>query len=125
MMFGNPERERQAIERTYVDVGALLRTMDVRPEGSNITRKETVILEEGIKCALSYTGSNASNQRDHAHLVDWDAVLFIAPEVRVYPGDFFQINRLSGRETYTFQVVGKPNIYATHQEIKVVEKSLA
>lgn len=84
MMFGNPDRERQAIERTYVDVGTLLRTVDVKPEGSNITRKETVILEEGIKCALSYTGSNASNQRDHAHVIDWDAVVFWSPDLETY-----------------------------------------
>lgn len=123
--FGNPTTEKRALQSLYEDTCTISRTVDVKPDGSNITRKEEQEVYTGILCGLSFSGSNSSAQREHAHLIDWDAKLFVDPELQIYPGDKVTVSRLSGRETYRYQVIGKPAIYATHQEVKVVEEDLS
>ncbi len=120
-MFGNPAAERAAIEHTYEDTATISRPRPVTE--NNITRMEPAPLYEGIPCALSYTGGDGSGQTRAQNNIDWDAVLFAAPELDVQPGDGVEVRRF-GR-LLRFAVAGRPAVYATHQEIKVKDGDLA
>lgn len=88
------------------------------------------MIYDGIICALSYTGSDNSRQTDAQNNVDYDAVIFASPDLLVLPGDTIVVKRFgrddpsSGRNL-TFEVIGRPSVYATHQEIKVKDGDLA
>lgn len=55
---------------------------------------------------------------------------FAAPDLLVLPGDSISLKRFgredpNSRRLLAFQVVGRPAVYATHQEIKVKDGDLA
>ena len=127
-MFGNPAAERTAIEQTYEDTAAISRTEPVTGENS-ITRAVPAVVYERVICALSYSGSDSSQQTKAQNEIEYDAVVFAAPELTVLPGDKIALRRfgrtdLNGR-MLNFVVVGRPALYATHQEICVKEVALA
>ena len=81
-------------------------------------------------CMLSYSGSDKSQQTDAQNEIDYDAVLFAAPDLLVLPGDSVSLKRFgrmdpTSQRVLTFQVVGRPAVYATHQEIRVKDGDLA
>ena len=120
-MFGNPAAERAAIEMTYEDTATISRTEPVT--GANhITKAVPVVKYSEIICALSYSGSDKSQQTD--------AVLFASPDLLVLPGDRVSLKRFgrmdpTSQRLLTFEVVGRPDVYATHQEIRVKDGDLA
>lgn len=127
-MFGNPAAERAAIESTYEDTMTLTRADKVVGKNHIAKKTDQVILSDCI-CALSYSGGNGSVQTKAQQDVDHDAVIFAAPDLDVRPGDGITLTRFgrtdpSGRKL-TFKVIGRPNLYATHQEIKVKDGGLA
>lgn len=128
-MFGNPAAERAAIEMTYEDTASVSRTEPVTG-ANNITKTAPVVKYSEIICALSYTGSDKSNQTKAQNEVEYDAVIFAAPDLLVLPGDSVTLKRFGRDDTasqllLTFEVVGRPAVYATHQEIKVKDGDLA
>lgn len=128
-MFGNPAAERAAIEMTYEDTASVSRTEPVTG-ANNITKAVPVVKYSEIICALSYTGSDKSNQTKAQNEVEYDAVIFAAPDLLVLPGDSVTLKRFGRDDTasqllLTFEVVGRPAVYATHQEIKVKDGDLA
>lgn len=68
----------------------------------------------GIRCALSRK-SDSSRQTAAQQDVEYDCVLFAAPELDVKPGDGVTVSRFGVEEQ--FEAVGRPARYATHQEI--------
>lgn len=128
-MFGNPAAERAAIEMTYEDTASVSRT-DPKTGTNNITKAVPKVIYNEIICALSYTGGDKSEQEKAQNEVDYDAVIFAAPELLVLPGDTVTLKRF-GRDTpssqriLTFTVAGRPDVFATHQEIKVKDGDLA
>ena len=128
-MFGNPAAERAAIEMTYEDTASVSRTEPVTG-ANNITKPAPVVKYSEIICALSYTGSDKSNQTKAQNEVEYDAVIFAAPDLLVLSGDSVTLKRFGRDDTasqllLTFEVVGRPAVYATHQEIKVKDGDLA
>lgn len=128
-MFGNPAAERAAIEMTYEDTASVSRTEPVTG-ANNITNPVPVVKYNEIICALSHTGSDKSEQTKAQNEVDYDAVIFAAPDLLVLPGDSVTLKRFgrddpSSQLLLTFEVVGRPAVYATHQEIKVKDGDLA
>lgn len=128
-MFGNPAAERAAIEMTYEDTASVSRTEPVTG-ANNITKTAPVVKYNEIICALSYSGSDKSNQTKAQNEVEYDAVIFAAPDLLVLPGDSVALKRFgrddpSSQLLLTFEVVGRPAVYATHQEIKVKDGDLA
>ena len=123
MAFGNASAERAAIELTYEDTATVSRTTSQKGK-NNISVSSPSVIYDGIICALSYTGSDNSRQTDAQNNVDYDAVIFASPDLLVLPGDTIVVKRFgrddpsSGRNL-TFEVIGRPSVYATHQEIKV------
>lgn len=129
MAFGNASAERAAIERTYEDTAIVYRTTPQRGSDAFSTSDPSVVYP-GITCALSYTGSDSSRQTDAQNGVDYSAVLFAGPDISVLPGDKIVVTRF-GRDDPSsaiqlhFEAVGRPAIYATHQEITVKDGDLA
>ena len=128
-MVGNATAERAAIEMTYEDTASVSRTEPVTG-ANNITKTALVVKYSEIICALSYTGSDKSNQTKAQNEVEYDAVIFAAPDLLVLPGDSVTLKRFgrddpSSQLRLTFEVVGRPAMYATHQEIKVKDGDLA
>lgn len=128
-MFGNPGAERAAIEMTYEDTATISRVTDVT--GANkITKSTPAVIYSEIICALSYSGSDKSEQTKAQNEVDYDAVIFAAPDLLVLPGDTVSLKRFgrddpSSQRVLAFQVVGRPAVYQTHQEIRVKDGDLA
>lgn len=128
-MFGNHAAERAAIEMTYEDTATISRTEPVT--GANhITKAVPVVKYSEIICALSYSGSDKSQQTDAQNEVDYDAVLFASPDLLILPGDRVSLKRFgrmdpTSQRLLTFEVVGRPAVYATHQEIRVKDGDLA
>lgn len=116
MPYGNVAAERAAIEMTYDSVCSMTRQTLV--QDGNLSRRTETEIAAGVPCALSYTGGDSSSQQD-GHLIDWDAVVFIAPEQDIRPGDHITVKGI------TFEVIGRPVAYATHQQVRVKEAGLA
>lgn len=90
-MFGNPAAERAAIEMTYEDTATISRT-EPATGANHITRAVPAVKYSEIICALSYSGSDKSQQTDAQNEVDYDAVIFAAPDLLVLPGDSISRN---------------------------------
>ena len=129
MAFGNASAERAAIKLTYEDTATVSRTTSQRGK-NNISASFPSVIYDGIICALSYTGSDNSRQTDAQNNVDYDAVIFAGPDLSILPGDKIVLKRFgrddpSSQKDLNFAVVGRPAVYATHQEIKVKDGDLA
>ena len=128
-MFGNPAAERAAIEMTYEDTATISRT-ETTTGSNNITKTVPVVKYSEIICALSYSGTNSSMQTNAQQNIDHDAVVFAGPDLKVLPGDTIVVKRFgrddpSSTQEVTFEVIGRPSMYATHQEIKVKDGDLS
>lgn len=129
MAFGNASAERAAIEMTYEDTATVSRTTLQRGK-NGLSQSVPSVLYNAITCALSYTGSDSSGQTDAQNNVDYDAVIFAGPDLSILPGDKIVLKRFgrddpSSQKDLNFAVVGRPAVYATHQEIKVKDGDLA
>lgn len=129
MSFGNAAAERAAIESTYEDTATVTRTAPQR--GANgLSASVPAVVYSGIICALSYSGTNSSMQTNAQQNIDHDAVVFASPDLKILPGDTIVVKRFgrddpSGDQELTFEVIGRPSVYATHQEIKVKDGDLS
>lgn len=117
--FGNIKAEQRAIETTYTDFAEVLRT-ERETDRSGITHDKTVTVLSSVRCALS-RGQNTSMQ-GNAQFVNHDAVLFVPPGTDIRAGDTVDVMRHSVLRR--FLVIGNPNDYATHREVKLEERTL-
>ena len=128
-MFENPSAERMAIEMTYEDTATIYRTVP-QTGVDGLTQAVLAEVYQGIVCGLSRTGGESSGQTKAQNNVDYDAVIFAAPELQVLPGDRVSLHRFGrdnpdSRHILHFAVVGCPAVYATHQEVRVKDGDLA
>ena len=129
MYFGNPTAERAAIEATYEDTATISRVEPVTGD-DKITKRIPVPVYTDVICALSYTGGDKSQQTKAKNNIEYDAVVFVAPELVILPGDSISLRRFGHDNpkspiALNFHVVGRPPVYATHQEVKVKDGDLA
>lgn len=120
MSIGNPAAERAAIESTYEDTATILRAI-CETVGA-VDRPVLRPVYELVPCALSRT-SDKSKQTNAQQDIECDSVLFVAPGMDIQPGDRAEVTRFGGE--YSFEVVGRPAVYATHQEVFLKERTLA
>jgi hypothetical protein len=136
--FGNSIAERKALELTYEDTADIFRPRPVMPEltvsvfddvaDNEISVFCNVLMHKDIVCGFSYVSDN-SRQTGSRQNIDITAQLFAAPKLRVLPGDKINVRRF-GRDNpetamiLTFEVVGQPEVYATHQQINLKEVSI-
>lgn len=127
-MFGNPAAERAAIEMTYEDTATVSRT--TLQKINNISKHVPEDIYTDSICALVYSGSDKSQQMQAQNKIDYDAIIFFPLSLSILPGDKIALKRF-GRDNpdstiiYNFEVVGRPNVYATHQEVRVKDGDLA
>ena len=122
MGFGNPAAERAALEQTYEDRTDVLRPG--RDREGNLTRTVYELVYGALPCALSRAGVQSRLSRERSgqnraeNRLDYDAVLFLAPEPELRPGDRVRVQRADG------ELVGRAVRYPTHQEAAAREKRL-
>lgn len=116
ILFGNPKAERKAIESTYTDVCDIVR--NVEKEIDFINRHIDEVIYKNIPCALSMN-KNTINSTDTAAFFNYSAVIFISPEIDIRPSDKIIVTRYGRTIEYTN--AGRPVVYATHQEVSVIE----
>ena len=113
MSFGNVRAERKAIEMTYEDKCDIIR--NVEKKAGFITRAEEQTVYSAVPCALS-TGNSTTRQTETVNNIEYEAKVFMAPEVEVKAGDKILINRLGVKEL-RLESIGEPAVYKTHQEV--------
>ena len=119
--FGQPDVERKMIESTYEDICKISRYQDETVDF--ITKSVPVVVAENVICALSQSGLNPTTQTDSANNINYNIKLFLAPEIKINPGDQIEVLRF-GKE-YLFESSGEPMVYATHQEVILVDRRRA
>ena len=85
---------------------------------------------ENKGCSLARNEAWVKATSRYTVLIDNDAVVFASPDLKVLPGDTIVVKRFglddpSSTQEVTFEVIGRPSIYATHQEIKVKDGDLS
>ena len=116
MGFGNPAAERAALEQTYEDRTDVLRPG--RDREGNLTRTVYELVYGALPCALSRAGVQSRLSRERSgqnraeSRLDYDAVLFLAPEPELRPGDRVRVQRADG-ETLELELVGRAVRYPT------------
>ena len=118
-MFGAAAAERAAIETLYDAVCTISRSTAVSE--NNIARVYEKVVAENVPCGLS-DGSDSSAQAE-ANFIAREKRLFVAPEVDIRAGDTVSVTAY-GR-TESFEVVGIPAVYATHQQVRLIGKGVA
>ena len=117
--FGNIPAERAALESIYEGLCTVTEMVDVKDPGTAKTRQQRVPVITDEPCALSQTSLPASTQTVTADQVNYDAKLFISPDVFIKPGS--RITVVQNGMVFQGEQAGKPFRYATHQEIKLRE----
>lgn len=115
-MFGNVKAERVAIEMTYTDTCDIIR--NVEKEIDYVNRHIDEAVYKNIPCAL-VMGKSPTESTDTAAFFNYTAVVFMPPEIEVIAGDRIVVRRYGRMTEYTN--AGRPAVYATHQEVAVVE----
>ncbi|WP_339246888.1 ABC transporter ATP-binding protein [Paenibacillus sp. FSL R10-2796] len=117
--FGNIPAERLAIESTYEGLCTVSEMKDVKDPLSGKTRQQPIIILANEPCALSQSSLPAATQTVTADQINYDAKLFISPDITIKPGSRITVQQ-NGME-FKGEQTGKAFRYATHQEIKLKE----
>lgn len=119
MGFGYVELERAAIESTYEGLCTVFEMQNIKDPVSGKTRQQPVMVLSAEPCALSQSSLPAATQTVTADQINYDAKLFISPDVTIKPGSRITVQQ-NGME-FKGEQTGKAFRYATHQEIKLKE----
>ncbi|WP_340034034.1 ABC transporter ATP-binding protein [Paenibacillus sp. FSL H3-0302] len=117
--FGNIPAERAAVESTYEGLCTVSEMKDVKDPVAGKTRQQTIIVLANEPCGLSQSSLPAATQTVTADQVNYDAKLFISPDVTIKPGSRITVQQ-NGME-FKGEQAGKAFRYVTHQEIKLKE----
>lgn len=117
--FGNIPAERAAIESTYEGLCTVSEMKDVKDPVSGKTRQQPVVVFADEPCGLSQSTLPSATQTVTSDRVEYDAKLFISPDVTIKPGSRITVQQ-NGME-FKGEQTGKAFRYATHQEIKLKE----
>ena len=110
---------RKAIASTYSDSCSITgkqKTIDAH----GATRFTDTVLYQDEPCRLSFSSNEAGSQSVTTAETPQTITLFLDPEVNVPPGSMISVCR--GHLRYgDFEQSGMPAVYATHQEIRLVQ----
>ncbi|WP_028559022.1 DUF6093 family protein [Paenibacillus pinihumi] len=121
----NYRRHRRAIEKMYEDKATISRHKPGKNPDTRVTEQKLQAVYEDQPCKLSQTGLARNGQTEAQNDLQYDAKLFIAPELEVMQGDVVAVTRgATGRvEMYT---AGQPfPPYSSHQELLMTRKGWA
>jgi hypothetical protein len=118
-------RYRTAIERMYEDKATISRHVAVKDPVTKETKQELQQIYEEQPCKLSQTGLAKNGQTEDANNLQYDAKLFIAPELEIKQGDVVDVVRRATGQAATY-TAGQPfPPYGSHQEIMLTAKGWA
>ena len=117
-MFGNVKDERAAVEMTYTDNCDIVR--DTEKEIDCITIHVDEAVYKDVSCAL-VMGKSPVESTDTAAFFNYAAKVFMPPEIEIMAGDKIIVTRYGRTIEYTN--AGRAAVYATHQEIAVIDNS--
>ena len=106
---------RKAVEATYDGVCRIYRMKPVKNPVTKVTRREEVLVQEGIACHLSYSSTAPAAGSDTVTAVAQTIKLFMAPESTIPPGCRIEVTQQGRTESYAQS--GKAAVYPSHQEI--------
>jgi ribonucleotide monophosphatase NagD (HAD superfamily) len=121
----NYNKYRVVIEQMYEDTVTISRYADVKDPVTRETKHDSQPIYVNQSCKLSQTSLPRNGQTEDANNIQYNAKLFIAPELEIKQGDLIAVTRkATGRvEKY---VAGKPfPPYSSHQEIDLTAKEWA
>lgn len=121
----NYGKHRRQIERLYEDKATISRYNNVKDPVTKETKQVLELVYEDQPCKLSQSGLPRNGQTEAQNDLQYDAKLFIAPELEIQQGDRIAVTRAAtGRvETYS---AGQPfPPYGSHQEINLTAKDWA
>ncbi|AVV56411.1 ABC transporter ATP-binding protein [Paenibacillus glucanolyticus] len=117
----NIRRARKIIEKTYTDRAIIQRYEDYE-EGSE-TKQRLITKYQDEPCRISQTGLARNGQTEAENQIDYDAKLFISPDIEILQGDELEVTRKGRKYKFT---AGEPfPPYSTHQEINLTRKDRA
>lgn len=118
-------KHRMAIEQMYEDLATISRYTKKK---DLVSKEEKQVLEPVYKdqsCKLSKSGLPKNGQTEDANIIQYDTILFIAPDLEIKQGDVIAVTRKAmGRvESYT---AGEPfPPYQSHQEVSLTRADWA
>lgn len=117
--FGNIPAERAALESTYEGLATVTEQRDVKDPVTGKTRQQPIVVLTDEPCALSQSSLPAATQTVTADQINYDAKLFISPDVTILPGSRITVEQ--NGMIFRGEQAGQPFRYATHLEIKLRE----
>lgn len=106
---------KKAIESLYDGICNVYEYQDVTDNTTKRTKKEEVLVQEDIKCRLSYSSNVKATKNDAYKTITQDIKVFMQSNIPVKNGSKIVITQYDHTESYVSS--GQPNFYPTHQQI--------
>ena len=106
---------RGIVETTYDGTCRIYGMQSGKDPETKVTRQEEVLVQEGISCHLSYSGTVPAAGSSTVTAVAQTVKLYLAPELAVPPGSRIEVTQQGKTESYGQS--GKAAVYSSHQEI--------
>lgn len=106
---------RQAVEATYDGTCRIYGMRAVKDPDTKVTRQEEALVQAGIPCHLSFSGTSAAAGSETVTAVPQTIKLFLTPELVIEPGSRIEVTQQGRTEAYAQS--GKAAVYGSHQEI--------
>lgn len=121
----NYNRHRVAIERMYEDKVTISRYGNYKDPVTKETKQKSQSVYTDEPCMLSQTGLARNGQTEAQNDLQYDAKLFISPELIITQGDLIAVTRAATGRIDKY-IAGEPfPPYQSHQEINLTAKDWA
>lgn len=122
----NYRKHRRAIEQMYEDKATIIHLVELGKDPvTHETKQDEKVIHTDLPCKLSQTGLPKNGQTDAQNDIQYDAKLFIAPEIEIKQGDIIKVTRKATGQVDTYSA-GKPfPPYSSHQELLLTSKEWA
>ena len=115
------QAEADILATTYYHTADVYRPSKTSSNSVFNTFKQEQIYKS-LRCAISFTGGSNTGETDTFQAINYNALLFARPEIRILAGDKITANVLG--VTYEF-LAGEGVIYQSHIEVPMIRKDRA
>lgn len=109
------KRAREIAETQYTDICTVTERITKRDEETKRNKQTEEITLTNEPCKLTFRTLSSSNESSTTNDIVQEILLFISPDKEIKPGSKIEVTHLGKKEAYKNS--GKPQIFATHQEI--------
>lgn len=110
------DSHRTAIESEYVGV-ANIKVMEDFKTDKGATKQIPKLRYSDVPCFLSFGTSAIADSNGNYSTVEQTATLFLSPKYLIPPNSEISVTQFE--RTYVFKKSGLPEVYDTHQEIRL------